>query len=177
MLSKKTSGVVAIAGMTVVALLASAPAAISGSPSSSQSHAEYEPVQSISYEFGSKAMSGYFVQEDSACLVMLMIAEKGDPETALPPSPTRVRLALNPGQIAGLDSEEGSLAECHLRHRCRHADRRYRRYAETDRPPGHEAAAGSRRAQLGRGRSSRSPPPAGCNSRRRRFNCDGPFSS
>lgn len=107
MLSKKISGVVAIAGMTVVTLLASAPAAISGSPSSSQSHAEYRPVQSISYEFGSKSMSGYFVQEDSACLVMLMIAEKGNPEMSLAPSPTRVRLALNPGQIAGLDSEEG----------------------------------------------------------------------
>lgn len=107
MLSKKISGVVATAGITMAALLASAPVAISGSPSSSQSHAEYRPVQSISYEFGSKAMSGYFVQEDSACLVMLMIAEKGDPEMALPPSPTRVRLALNPGQIAGLDSEEG----------------------------------------------------------------------
>ena len=107
MLSKKISGVVAIFGMTVVTLLASAPAAISGSPSSSQSHAEYKPVQSISYEFGSKSMSGYFVQEDSACMVMLMIAEKSDPEMSLAPSPTRVRLALNPGQIAGLDSEEG----------------------------------------------------------------------
>jgi len=107
MLSKKISGVVAIAGMMTVTLLASAPTAIGGSPSSSQSHAEYKPVQSISYEFGSKSMSGYFVQEDSACLVMLMIAEKGDPEMSLAPSPTRVRLALNPGQIAGLDSEEG----------------------------------------------------------------------
>jgi len=107
MLSKKTSGVVAIAGITVVALMASAPAAISGSPSSSQSHAEYQPVQSISYEFGSKSMSGYFVQEDSACLVMFMIAEKSNPEMSLAPSPTRVRLALFPGQIAGLDSEEG----------------------------------------------------------------------
>ena len=107
MLSKKISGVVAIGGITIAALLASVPVAISGSPSSSQSHAEYRPVQSISYEFGSKAMSGYFVQEDSACLLMLMIAENGDPEMALQPSPTRVRLALNPGQIAGLDSEDG----------------------------------------------------------------------
>lgn len=107
MLSKKISGVVAISGMTAVVLVASATAAISGSPSSAQSHAEYKPVQSISYEFGSKSMSGYFLQEESACLVMLMIAEKGDPEMSLAPSPTRVRLALNPGQIAGLDSEEG----------------------------------------------------------------------
>ncbi len=107
MLSKKVSGVVAIAGMTVATLLASAPGATGGSPSSLQSHAEYKPVQSISYEFGSKSMSGYFIREDSACLVMLMIAEKGNPEMSLAPSPTRVRLALNPGQIAGLDSEEG----------------------------------------------------------------------
>ncbi|MFM9841783.1 MAG: hypothetical protein ACKVOI_02315 [Dongiaceae bacterium] len=107
MLTKKTSGVVAIAGVMTVTLLAPVSAAIGGSPSSSQSRAEYRPVQSISYEFGSKSMSGYFVQEDSACLVMLMIGAKGDPEISLPPSPTRIRLALNPGQIAGLDSEEG----------------------------------------------------------------------
>ena len=107
MLSKKISGVVAFAGAAVVTLLAPAPAAISGSPSSAQSHAEYKPVQSISYEFGSKSMSGYYVQEDSACQVMLMIAERSDPEMTQAPSPTRVRLALKPGQIAGLDSEEG----------------------------------------------------------------------
>ncbi len=107
MLSKKTSGVVAFAGMTIVTLLASAPAAIGGSPSSLQSRAEYKPVQSISYEFGSKSMSGYFIQEENACQIMLMIAEKSDPEMSPAPSPTRVRLALNPGQIAGLDSEEG----------------------------------------------------------------------
>jgi hypothetical protein len=106
MLSKKTAGVVAIAGVTTVTLFASAPAAISGSPSP-QTRAEYKPVQSISYEFGSKSMSGYYVREDRACLVMLMIAEKNDPEMSMAPSPTRVRLTLNPGQIAGLDSEEG----------------------------------------------------------------------
>jgi hypothetical protein len=52
-------------------------------------------------------MSGYFVQEADACRVTLMISEHADPDAALPASPTRVRLALTPGQIAGLDSEEG----------------------------------------------------------------------
>lgn len=107
MLSKKMSGAVAFAGTMVVTLLASVPAAMSGSPSSPENRIQYKPVQSISYEFGSKSMSGYFVQDASACLVTLMISEKGDPETSLPMSPTRVRLALNPGQIAGVDSEEG----------------------------------------------------------------------
>jgi hypothetical protein len=107
MLSKKISGVVAIAGATVVALLAAAPAAISGSPSSLQSHAEYKPIQSISYEFGSKSMSGYFLRDANACMVMLMVSEKSDPEDAIATTPTRVRLSLTPGQVAGLDSEEG----------------------------------------------------------------------
>jgi hypothetical protein len=36
-----------------------------------------------------------------------MITERSDPDQPLPLSPTRVRLLLQPGQIAGLDSEEG----------------------------------------------------------------------
>jgi hypothetical protein len=52
-------------------------------------------------------MSGYFVQRSSVCLVTLMIAEKGDPDRLLPTTAARVRLVLVPGQIAGLDSEEG----------------------------------------------------------------------
>jgi hypothetical protein len=51
-------------------------------------------------------MSGYFVQRNSVCLVTLMIAEKTDAD--LPsPTATRVRVMLDPGQVAGLDSEEG----------------------------------------------------------------------
>jgi hypothetical protein len=106
MLSKKLLSVVPFAGM-FAASLCWAPAAFSGSPSSVEEKAQYQPAQSISYEFGSKSMSGYFLQQDATCLVMLMVAEKVDLEQALPPSPTRVRLALVPGQVAGLDSEEG----------------------------------------------------------------------
>jgi hypothetical protein len=65
------------------------------------------PLQSISYQFGSKFMSGYFVQQGGKCIVTLMVVEKSDPEELLPLSPTRVRLLLDPDQIAGLDSEEG----------------------------------------------------------------------
>jgi hypothetical protein len=52
-------------------------------------------------------MSGFFVQEAATCFVALMIIEKSDPEAELTATATRVRLVLNPGQIAGLDSEEG----------------------------------------------------------------------
>jgi hypothetical protein len=78
--------------------------AVSGEPV--EGDALYWPIQSISYEFGSKVMSGYFVQRNSVCVVTLMIAEKTDPDL---PSPTaaRVRVMLDPGQVAGLDSEEG----------------------------------------------------------------------
>ena len=65
------------------------------------------PLQSISYQFGSKFMSGYFVQQGGKCIVTLMVVEKSDPEEPLSLSPTRVRLLLDPDQIAGLDSEEG----------------------------------------------------------------------
>ena len=52
-------------------------------------------------------MSGYFVDQATRCVVMLMDSEKRDPDTESSSSATRVRLVLNPGQTAGLDSEEG----------------------------------------------------------------------
>jgi hypothetical protein len=67
----------------------------------------YRPIQSISYEFGSKAISGYFIQQGSVCSVILMVSEKIDLDQPSPLTATRVRLMLAPGQIAGLDSEEG----------------------------------------------------------------------
>ena len=70
----------------------------------------YWPFESISYEFGSKLASGYFVPQGDKCLLVLMIAEKADPVVEPPPppppSPTRLRIGLAPGQIAGLDSDE-----------------------------------------------------------------------
>jgi hypothetical protein len=76
-------------------------------PTLDDSRAQFAPVQSISYVFGSKSMSGYFVRESAGCAVILMISEKSDPDHLLPTTPTRVRLALKPGQTAGLDSQEG----------------------------------------------------------------------
>jgi hypothetical protein len=69
--------------------------------------AGYLPIRSISYEFGSKAMSGYFVPQGSVCVVTLMISDKSDPDRLSPTTAARVRVMLEPGQIAGLDSEEG----------------------------------------------------------------------
>lgn len=107
MLSRKLPGLSAFAATIAVGLSAWVPAASGGSPSPVEDKVVYAPIQSISYEFGSKSMSGYFVQQFDTCLVSLMIIEKSDPEELLPLSPTRVRLMLSPGQIAGLDSEEG----------------------------------------------------------------------
>src|ERR1700722_6066806 len=78
--------------------------AVSGEPVGGD--ALYRPIQSISYTFGSKIASGYFVQQNSVCRVTLMIAEKIDPDL---PSPTaaRVRVMLDPGQVVGFDSDEG----------------------------------------------------------------------
>ena len=72
-----------------------------------EGYARYLPIQSISYEFGSKAMRGYFVQQGSVCVVTLMITEHSDLDSPSPLTATRIRLMLDPGQIAGLDSDEG----------------------------------------------------------------------
>jgi hypothetical protein len=64
-------------------------------------------MESIRYDFGSKSMSGYFVDQAASCGVTLMVYGKGrsrrgpfnhgDPRSA----------RTHPGQMAGLDSEEG----------------------------------------------------------------------
>jgi len=106
-MSSRLPTVVGSAGAIAVALGIGLPAASGGSLPSNDEEARYAPIQSISYVFGSKSMSGYFVQQAGTCLVTLMITEQSDPDQPLALSPTRVRLLLQPGQIAGLDSEEG----------------------------------------------------------------------
>ncbi len=92
---------------TAVIFWASAPALSGKSRWQKEGDAEYLPIQSISYEFGSRVMSGYFVPQGSVCLVSLMISDKSDADRLSPTTAARVRLVLEPGQIAGLDSEEG----------------------------------------------------------------------
>jgi hypothetical protein len=107
MFSRTTFGVSAFGVAIAASLWASAPAVSGESPLQNEGPSPYRPIQSISYEFGSKAMLGYFVQRGSVCLVTLMIIEKNDLDRPSPSTATRVRLIMDPGQIAGLDSEEG----------------------------------------------------------------------
>lgn len=106
MLLRTTLGLSAFAAAIAVSFWPYAPAMSGESPPESEGSARYLPIQSISYTFGSKTVGGYFVQQNSVCRVVLMISERSDPEA---PSPTaaRVRIMLDPGQVAGLDSEEG----------------------------------------------------------------------
>jgi hypothetical protein len=94
----------AFAGTVGISLWA---AAASAQSQSVKSEAKYAPIQSMRYDFGSKSMSGYFVDQAKRCVVMLMVTEKRDPDTDSSSTATRVRLVLDPGQTAGLDSDEG----------------------------------------------------------------------
>ena len=93
-------GAVMIAGVAAVAAVAS-----NAAPAGDQ--ATYKPMQSISHDLGSKSAIGYFLRESGECRIVLMIAEKADPEAGPMPSAARLRLALRPGQGAGLDSADG----------------------------------------------------------------------
>jgi hypothetical protein len=107
MLFRKTCAFSTFVLSTVAIFWASAPALSDESRRQNEGDAGYLPIQSISYEFGSKALSGYFVPQGSVCLVTLMISDKSDPDRLSATTAARVRLMLEPGQIAGLDSEEG----------------------------------------------------------------------
>jgi hypothetical protein len=77
-----------------------------GDPMGSANQTKYATLESFSSEFGSKFASGYFVSQTGKCLVTLMVTEKQDPEFPAKTTAARVRVELNPGQMAGVDSEE-----------------------------------------------------------------------
>jgi hypothetical protein len=105
MFIRKIAYASAFVGAFVISLCASAASSQPLGPIKDK--ATYSPIESIRYDFGSKSMSGYFVDQAAKCVVMLMVSEKGGPDTAFASTATRVRLVLNPGETAGLDSEEG----------------------------------------------------------------------
>jgi hypothetical protein len=107
MFFRKTFALSTFVMSTAVIFWASTPALSGESRRQKEGDAGYLPIQSVSYDFGSKAMSGYFVPQGSVCVVTLMISDKSDPDRLSPTTAARVRLMLEPGQIAGLDSEEG----------------------------------------------------------------------
>lgn len=105
-MSKTFFGIaVVVAAAAVVGLGATLPAASTRAPAAGKT--DYLPVQSINKQFGSKSLSGYFTTQEAACAVTVMVSEKTDPDAPHGLSAARVRLLLQPGQSAGLDSEEG----------------------------------------------------------------------
>ena len=95
-----------LCGTVALSLCASAASGQSQAPLKGGG-AKYVPTQSIRYDFGSKSTSGYFVEQAAKCVVRMMVYERRDPDTASSSTAMRVRLVLNPGETAALDSEEG----------------------------------------------------------------------
>jgi hypothetical protein len=100
-----------IKGVAFSGLLIASVAAVATMASSAQTalpgETTYFPMQAISHDLGSKAAIGYFVREAGACQVVMMIGEKADADAVSTSSAARLRVALLPGQHAGVDSEEG----------------------------------------------------------------------
>ncbi len=67
----------------------------------------YRPVQAIDYALGSSRAVGHFRQRDNTCQVTLMLVDEGRAELRDARATARLRLALRPGQTAGLDSRQG----------------------------------------------------------------------
>jgi hypothetical protein len=105
MFTKKFAQASSFAAAFMVSLCGSV--ALGQPPAQLMEEIKYRPIDSIRYDFGSKSTSGYFVEQAKKCVVMLLVYEKRDPDADSSSTATRVRLVLNPGQTAGLDSEEG----------------------------------------------------------------------
>ncbi len=103
----KQPTILTFAATIAASLWVSVTPASSGSASPVDNQSRYLPIQSIRYEFGSVSISGYFTQEAATCIVMLTILDHNVAEEEMRASPVRLRMMLRPGQVAGLDSEDG----------------------------------------------------------------------
>jgi hypothetical protein len=103
----KLHGIATSGALMVICSWGLTSTASGASPQLTDGQARFQPVQSITYDFGSKFMTGYFDRQAAACVLTIMLTEKMDPEEPLGLTPARLRLILLPGQVAGLDSEEG----------------------------------------------------------------------
>ena len=82
--------------------------AASNEPVRSADKTQYAALQSFSQNFGSKYTREYFVSETGKCFVTLTVAQKRRLWGASSDQPAEpIHLFLDPGQMAGLDSEEG----------------------------------------------------------------------
>ena len=79
MFVRKIAHLSACAGTAAISLWASAASSQTQAPIE---QAKYAPIQNISYDFGSKSMSGYFMEQASKCPVTLMVSEKTDQDAA-----------------------------------------------------------------------------------------------
>ncbi len=67
----------------------------------------YRPVQAIDYALGSSRAVGHFRQHDNMCQITLMLVDESGVELRDARATARLRLALRPGQTAGVDSDAG----------------------------------------------------------------------
>jgi hypothetical protein len=106
-LSRKLLNRSAAFGSAMLATVCTSLPATSSEPALMAEQAQYQALQNISYGFGSKFTSGYFTAQSGRCSLNLMVIEKSPQDKPLSVTAARIRLPLYPGQVAGLDSEEG----------------------------------------------------------------------
>lgn len=87
-------------GASLVVSMAATFAAATRTAHDDPAERHYRPMQSIGYDLGTQRATGYFIRDYGTCRVTLLLAEAAG-------APARLRLALRPGQSAGLDSEAG----------------------------------------------------------------------
>jgi hypothetical protein len=92
------------AGAALTLALATSPALASGPQALCKT---YKPIEAMTKDLGSKSALAYFVSQDGACSVVMMISEKFDPVGPATPSAARVCLLLPAGQNVSMDSEDG----------------------------------------------------------------------
>ncbi|HEY8031471.1 MAG TPA: hypothetical protein VIF02_03570 [Methylocella sp.] len=106
---KKAIFAIAFVGIPATASLGVAPEAAPALPRTMR------PLQGVSFDIGTKRAVSYFLSDGNSCKLTLMLAEIVHDGEVNGLTATRVRVAIEAGKAAQLDSVEGKTLEfkCH----------------------------------------------------------------
>lgn len=105
LLRKRTVLAIAFAGISAIAGPSMTRAADAALPLT------MKPLQGVSFDIGTKRAVSYFLSDDNACKLTLMLAEFVHGDEVNGPTVARISVAVEVGKTAHLDTAEGKSLE------------------------------------------------------------------
>lgn len=105
MFARLPLAILAAGSLSAAAVFALAPASATVSATEA---AVRVPGQAFTHDLGSKHTVGYFLKQNDACALTMMVAERVDPDLVIPTTGARMRVTVSAGAGALLETGEGA---------------------------------------------------------------------